>query len=125
MMARALLHEILNALAVLDEREQCDVIDLRSLPMTPRDREELDALLGRGEVTASIDAAGTTEIVETQFPGVWWVRHHGSTGDVVFEAIEITHCPELLRAPREDVRDSVRALRARLEDREGLSDAPR
>ncbi len=112
MMARALLTEILAALETLAEREHTEVIDLRSLPMSPQDREELEEMLGRGEVKASISAAGDTEIFETQFPGVWWVRHRGSTDEIVYEAIEVTRCPELLSAPVDDVRDSARELRS-------------
>ena len=68
---------------------------------TRADREALDAFLGRGEVSATLDVAGRSEIWETAYSGVWRVRHWG--GDAVAsELIEITAIPEILKTDRTD-----------------------
>ena len=51
-MAQSLLREIAQHLERLARTGARHAIDLRSLPMTRADREELEALLGRGEVAA-------------------------------------------------------------------------
>lgn len=45
--------------------------------------------LGRGEVSAAIDALGRSEVAETQFSGVWWIVHKNTAGEVVGELLEI------------------------------------
>ena len=43
--------------------------------MAQVDRDQLEQLLGRGEVQARLEIAGPSEIWETAYAGVWWVRH--------------------------------------------------
>ncbi|MEW6613562.1 MAG: hydrogenase expression/formation C-terminal domain-containing protein [Pseudomonadota bacterium] len=93
----ALLHEIAGALQALLDGGGTGVIDLRGVPMTPADYAWLQAALGQGEVEASIEAAGTSTVRETAYPGVWWVTHRNGGGDIAAELIEITHLPEILR----------------------------
>jgi hypothetical protein len=42
-------------------------IDLRSLPMSPQDRAELQQVLGEGEVQATCNAQGLSKMRETAF----------------------------------------------------------
>jgi hydrogenase-1 operon protein HyaF len=87
-------------------------IDLRTPPLDPADREALDDALGRGAVSARIDAEVTTYVRETHFPGVWWVTHHDPRGARVADFIEICAVPEILATPPEDIARGLAELRA-------------
>ena len=102
-LAMALLREISAALAAYVETGQTAVIDLKSLPMLDADRAALADLLGDGEVTATLDVAGESEVRETGYAGVWWVRHFGADRRLAAEQIEITAIPEILLAHRDDI----------------------
>jgi hydrogenase-1 operon protein HyaF len=110
-MAKALLGEIAALLAKLDETGEGGVIDLKSLPMTAADRIELDLRLGRGEVKAELAVSGTSEIWETGYAGVWWVRHLGGGGKIAAEAIAIAPVPEILMAQAADVHEAALRLK--------------
>jgi len=102
-LAHALLREIAWLLNRLNETGEEGAIDLRSLPMTDADREELKELLGSGEVSANLEVAGASSVEETGFAGVWWVRHFAGDERVVSEQIVVTRVPEILIAHRDDI----------------------
>lgn len=106
-MARSLLTEISQLLNNLSERGESASISLRGLPMTGADREQLEELLGRGEVHAELDLSGTSEVWETRFPGVWWIRHQGLDGKIACEEIAITPIPDILKTHPDDIRSSA------------------
>ncbi len=110
-MAQSVLHEIAGRLALLAETGEVSAIDLRSLPMTPADRSELEDRLGRGEIEALLTVAGTSEVWETQYAGVWWIRHLGAENKVAAEHIEVTSTPQILASHRNDVAASALRLR--------------
>ena len=101
-MAQSLFSEIAERLAGFATSGEKSVIDLRSLPLTPTDLKELESLLGRGEVEAELNVAGRSEIWETGYSGVWWVRHYGDGDKIASQNIEIT-CPKILAADVEDI----------------------
>ena len=107
-----LLNEIIHALDRLLGEDEPTVIDLASLPFAPGELDELERTLGTGELTAELDALGTSFIRETQYPGVWWVEHHNTGGEVVGRYIEITRSPDILMSQDAD----IGAGRARLRD---------
>jgi hydrogenase-1 operon protein HyaF len=109
-MARSLLHEIARHLSKLEGCGEASAIDLRSLPMTQADREELEELLGCGDVDITLKAAGKSEIWETRFSGVWWVRHFSGDDRIAAETIEITSIPEILIAHRSDISAASKRL---------------
>jgi hydrogenase-1 operon protein HyaF len=115
-LARALAREIAEHLTTLVARGEGAVIDLRSLPMGPDDRAELDALLGEGEVRATVEAAGRTDVVETRFPGVWRVRHHDARGALQMEQIQIAPVADILRADTTDMAAAAAALLRTLDE---------
>ncbi|MDE1922212.1 MAG: hydrogenase expression/formation protein, partial [Gammaproteobacteria bacterium] len=86
-------------------------IDLRSLPMTVADRGELESRLGRGEVSVKLELGGASELWETRYSGVWWVRHKGDDDRVASERIEITAIPEILKSQEEDVAAAAARIR--------------
>jgi hydrogenase-1 operon protein HyaF len=109
---RPLLNEVMHALDKLLETDSPTVIDLASLPFGPGELEHLEATLGTGELSAKLDALGTSRIRETAFPGVWWLEHRNAHDEVVGRYLEITRTPEILSSQDAD----IVAGRARLGD---------
>lgn len=110
-LADAILSEIADLLEQFALAGSEASIDLGGLPMTDADRAALAEKLGRGEVEARLDVAGRSEVWETGYAGVWWVRHLGADGRVVSEEIAITHVPAILLTHRDDARAAARRLR--------------
>ena len=115
-MAEPVLREILALLEVFAATGETACIDLGGLPLSGPDRAELDRVLGRGEVAATIDLAGQSEIWETAFFGVWRVLHFGADKMAV-DLIEITSCPEILRTDRRDASRAAQKLALALQKR--------
>ncbi|MCC2111859.1 MAG: hypothetical protein KDJ16_07490 [Hyphomicrobiales bacterium] len=113
-MAMPLLREISAALDALAAKGAGGAIDLGGLPLTETDRAELEAVLGTGEVEAKVTAAGVSEVRETAYAGVWWIRHLDAGGRVLAETIEITRVPELLQTQVFDIDVAARRLRTEL-----------
>ena len=79
-------------------------LDLRALPALGEDGYQfLKEKLGQGEVSASIQSFGRSEIQETAYPGIWWVSHYNQDDDILTQLIEVNFLPELLKSPRDDV----------------------
>ena len=109
-----LLHEIRHALKALLESGETSVIDLRSIPLAPGEEEKLIERLGRGEVVAKLDALGSSEIIETQYSGVWLVTHFNEENSIIGRFIEITLMPEILKAQQQDIRGALAQLESAL-----------
>lgn len=118
-LAPALIVEIAECLAKLADGKGQSAIDLRSLPMTDGDRDELSQILGRGELSMSLALSGESEIWETAYPGVWRVLYRNRDGDVIGDFIEITTMPQIAVAHIDDVQHSRRRLARWLEDEHG------
>jgi hydrogenase-1 operon protein HyaF len=110
----AILHEIEDLLGRLVSDGSQGIIDLRAMPLTPGDHAQLEEALAVGAVQVAIDAAGPTEVFETVYPGVWWIRHRNESGQTVAEFIEVTACPEILKSHADDVREGHIRLRRTL-----------
>ncbi len=106
-LAASILREIADRLSALANGGESAAIDLRSLPLTAADRGELERSLGRGEVAARLDVAGTSEIWETGYGGVWWIRHFGAGEHLAAERIEITPVPQILVTDPADIAASA------------------
>ncbi|HTN94707.1 MAG TPA: hydrogenase expression/formation C-terminal domain-containing protein [Gallionella sp.] len=113
----ALLSEISARLTNLAENGEAGMIDLNSLPFAPGEYEQLRQTLGQGEVSAHIEAIGPSEIIETGYPGVWWVTHYNVEGDIVADMLEIAHIPEILKSQAADIAEGLELLRAQLNDK--------
>jgi hydrogenase-1 operon protein HyaF len=90
-------------------------IDLQSLPMSRGDRAQLQQVLGKGEIRATLTAQGISRIRETRVSGVWWVEHFGQDRELVAESIEVTLIPDILKAAADEIAPAARDLRARIE----------
>jgi hydrogenase maturation protease len=113
----AILTEIVNLLERLARGQTPAAIDLRSLPMSPQDRTELQRVLGEGEVTATVAAEGVSIIRETRVCGLWWVEHRDSRGDLIAELLEVAQVPEILVTASDEIAASARTLRERMRNR--------
>lgn len=103
-LAKAILSEAARKLTSFAESGQPDAVDLAGLPMTPADFEDMDAALGRGEVEITLNVAGTTEIWETAYPGLWRVRHCGAEAKITSQELLITRIPEIVMTHMDDCR---------------------
>lgn len=110
-LARSVLQEIVERLAALARSGESAAIDLRGLPLSPEDRADLEQALGRGQVSAELELAGRSEVWETGYSGVWWVRHYGAGDVLAAERVEITAVPEILVTHADDI--TAAAARAR------------
>lgn len=110
-LAQSVLQEIAERLAFLAETGRPAVIDLRSLPMTPADRSELEETLGHGEIEVALSVAGMSQVWETRYAGVWWVRHFGDRDRIAAERIEITPFPDILVTDDADIAAASGRLR--------------
>jgi hydrogenase-1 operon protein HyaF len=122
----SLYAEIADSLEQFAETGAVHKIDLRSLPMTEGDREELDEKLGVGEVRADLAVIGKSEVWETAFNGVWRVRHFGAGPAVVADEIIVAAIPDILMTHPDDARAASNRLRklvlpvAKTEDAENV-----
>ena len=98
-----ILNEVLHALDRLIDSDESTTIDLASLPFAPGELETLEASLASGEVSAQLDALGTSSIRETLYPGVWWIEHRNVYDEVVGRYLEITRMPEILSSQIVDI----------------------
>jgi hydrogenase-1 operon protein HyaF len=110
----AILTEIVRLLERLASLDEPAAIDLRSLPMSPQDRAELQRALGEGEVQATLNAEGISRIHETRVPGVWWVEHRDRHGELTAELIEVSRVPEILASASEEIAAGARTLREQI-----------
>jgi hydrogenase-1 operon protein HyaF len=110
----AILSQLVSLLEALARGDGSALIDLRSLPMSAQDRIELQQVLGRGEVTATVAADGLSQIRETSFSGLWWVEHFDRHQALIAELIEVTLVPQLLASAADEIATSAQELRARL-----------
>ncbi len=110
----AILFELVGHLERLTVEKTSATIDVRSLPMSPQDRVDLQRALGEGEVHATVIAGGLSNIRETRVPGVWWVEHLDRDGEVIAELIEVTHVPEFLTSATDEIAAGARILREQI-----------
>ncbi len=114
-MAWSVLAEVGRLLENLATKGEPGCIDLRSLPLTVADREELESLLGHGEVRVELDLAGRSEVWETAYAGAWWIRHRGAGDRIAAELISVCPVPEILMAHPADIQAAARRLRSDLQ----------
>jgi hydrogenase-1 operon protein HyaF len=110
----ALLNEITTLQAAYLESGEVGQIDMKSLPLTEAELESLKTILADGEVSATVNALGKSQIQETQIPGVWWVRHYDINDVLMSENIEICRIPEILSVENDEIRQGEQALRDHL-----------
>ena len=113
---KPLLHEIKHALDNLIETGHTTIIDLRSIPLAPGEEDKILHTLGQGEVKAQLDALGLSEVIETQYAGVWVVTHYNDENEIISRFIEVTTMPEILCSQTEDIMAAYSRLAITVED---------
>jgi hydrogenase-1 operon protein HyaF len=108
----AILAELAALLERLAEHGDAGAIDLRSLPMSAQDRAALQAVLGEGEVQATLQADGASSIRETQVAGVWWIENRDRHGEIIAELLEVAAVPLILGRAADEIAAAARRLRA-------------
>lgn len=108
--AAALLHELGEHVRRLLATGESTAIDLNGLPLTPADLDWLQAKLGKGEVSVTLEADGESTLQETACAGVWWVTHRNGNGQIVSRFLEVAYVPELVGAHPEDVQTGLEYL---------------
>jgi len=112
--AEPVLHQVRHALARLIANGETTKIDLKAMPFGPGDLDRLLALLGTGEVQATVDALGPTRIQETAIAGVWLVDYLNTEAQRLSLQLEIATVPEILCPQPQDLDDAIAALDDRL-----------
>jgi len=120
---KPLLHEVKHALHKLINTGETAIIDLRSIPLAPGEEEKLLNTLGCGEVQSQLNALGPSEIIETEYAGVWVVTHYNEDDEIIGRFIEITTMPEILRSQNEDVIEAYNRLSENLEDNQETNES--
>ncbi len=111
-----LLHEVKHALDNLIETGQKTIIDLRSIPLAPGEEYKILNALGQGEVRAQLNALGLSDVIETQYAGVWIVTHYNDEEHIISRFIEITTMPDILCSQTVDIMSAYSRLTLDLED---------
>ena len=113
---KPLLHEIKHALESLIENGETSIIDLRSIPLAPGEEDKILSTLGEGEVQAQLNSLGLSEIIETQYAGVWVVTHYNDDGNIISRFIEVTTMPNILSSQTEDIMAAYSSLTLDLDE---------
>ena len=113
---KPLLHEVKHALDNLIETGHTTIIDLRSIPLAPGEEDKILHTLGQGEVKAQLNALGLSEVIETQYAGVWIVTHYNDEQEIISRFIEVTTMPEILCSQTEDIMAAYSRLAITVED---------
>ena len=108
---KPLLLQLEQALQELIDNGSPTLIDLAAMPFSAQDEQDLRDRLGRGEVSATLDAFGPTLIQETAYPGVWLVEHQDAQQRRLTLHLEVARAPGILLTPQDDLADSLAALR--------------
>jgi len=111
-----LLHEIKHALDSLIETGGTTIIDLRSIPLAPGEEEKILSTLGIGEVQATLDALGQSEVIETKYAGVWIVTHYNDENHIISRFIEVATIPDILCSQTEDIMAAYSSLSLDLDE---------
>lgn len=112
--AHRLLNELLELLQRLIDSDEPGHIDLLAMELDEDDYALLRETLGEGEILAQVSNFGHVSVMESGYPGVWWVTHMDDEGQVLSDFLEVSYCPEVLIAETEIVEDGFNALKARL-----------
>lgn len=109
---RPLLLQAQQALRDLVDSGVETTIDLSAMPFSAQDEADLREQLGRGEVSATVDAFGPTEVYETALPGLWLVEHKNADGKRLMLQLAVARIPAILMTPVEDISEGLATLDA-------------
>jgi hydrogenase-1 operon protein HyaF len=100
-----ILHEICQYYGEFCQNQTPKTISMRSLPLTKGDITQIDEYLGHGEVNITLNILGESLVWETNYSGIWRIRH--KSGDrIISDDIEICAIPEILISHIYDIKNS-------------------
>jgi hydrogenase-1 operon protein HyaF len=106
----ALLAELASSVAGRSEGDAAHVVNLTLLPLSPEDRQLLDAALPAGPVAILSRGFGSCRITSTGVRDVWRVQYFNSMSTPILDTIEVVDVPEVALAAPEDLADSRERL---------------
>jgi hydrogenase-1 operon protein HyaF len=109
----SLLSDIKLALQNLLDTGEETIIDFSNFPCDEKCEQALKNILGRGDVTASLNIFGCDSIIETGIHGVWWVYHLNDEGAILTKALYIAYVPSILPAQQDDIEYGISVLSRR------------
>ncbi len=118
-MASALFNELAQHLQQLVEQGTEHTVDLFSLPISDEDKQELEQMLGKGEVEVTLNTVGQSLIFETSYSGIWWVRHYAADELLISEFIEVSWIPEIIKSHPSDAALSADRMKKIINQDEG------
>ena len=110
----ALLYELLQNMQALLEKEVVSEIDLMTLPLSQQEKQQLEDILGEGEVNISLNTLGLSTIKETGFAGVWWVKHFNEESVLMAEHIQVAYEPPLIAVLANEVKNDTALFEEKL-----------
>ena len=111
-MLPSVLSDLIQHLQNFIEKGQPHSIDLARQPLTSIDLIELEKLLGKGELSITLSTIGDSEIFETAFSGIWWVKHYTADQILISQFIEITNIPDIIKSQPEDMQLALSRLKS-------------
>lgn len=114
-----ILREVEAKLTALVATGQASAVDLGRRPIRAAEYRQLRLALTPGRISAVVAEPNRCEVLETIYPGVWWVTHYANREAVPAEAIEvafatdsieISFVPSILCSSTEDVAQGLRRL---------------
>jgi hydrogenase-1 operon protein HyaF len=118
-MAQAIFNELTQQLQQLAEQGREHTVDLFSLPLSDQDKQELEQLLGKGEVEITLSTVGDSRIFETSYNGIWWIKHFSADELLISEFIEVTQVPEIIKSHPADIALSAERMKSIIQSDEG------
>ena len=102
----ALLAELRARLVERGQGGRGGQVNLTLLPLSPDDRQVIDAALPVGPVAIISRGFGNCHVGSTAVRGVWRVQFFNSMNTLILDTIEVTEMPEAVAASPEDLDDS-------------------
>lgn len=109
-LSKAVLNEVIEHLDTFATTGKPHVIDLTSLPMNTSDKQALEKALGHGEVQVTLTTLGESQVYETGYSGIWWIKHYTADQILLSELLEITNIPDIIKSHPEDVKQSAKEI---------------
>jgi hydrogenase-1 operon protein HyaF len=109
------LHEIREQAGAWAPGKPAHVVNLTLLPMSPQDNEFLNQSLPAGPVAVLSRGYGKCRVSSTVLRNVWRVQYFNNMNTLILNTVEVVDIPEVVKAAREDIEDSLERLRELLE----------
>ncbi len=117
MNAIPILNEIAQAIEDFIKTGQNHIIYTNKIPLSEGDKALILDILGEGSI--KIEYKTKREYItfkETSLIGVWLGVVHDVERKPILEILEINDFPSILKAPKEDMEESLKRLKSTIED---------